>query len=84
MQIANGLVSCDYPLSLSRLVRNTMRVRLHKSQTLTDWRQRPLTEAQLRYAVEDVAYLPATRRLLGQRLRQSKRTAWAREEEVPT
>ena len=80
VQIANGLVSCDYPLSLSRLVRNTMRVRLHKSQTLTDGRQRPLTEAQLCYAVEDVAYLPATRRLLGQRLRQSKRTAWAREE----
>ena len=80
VQIATGLVSCDYPLSLSRLVRNTVRVRLHKSQTLTDWRHRPLTEAQLRYAVEDVAYLPATRRLLGQRLRKSKRTAWAREE----
>ncbi len=80
VQIANGLVSGDYPISLARLARNALRVRLHKSQTLTDWRKRPLSEEQLRYAVADVAYLPAIRQLLGQKLRKTRRTAWAREE----
>ncbi len=80
VQLANGLVTCDYPISLARLVRAVTRVRLHKSQTLTDWKRRPLTDAQLRYAVEDVAYLPAVRRWLHKRLDTAGRIPWAREE----
>jgi ribonuclease D len=80
VQIATGLVTRDFPLSLARLVRRLLHVRLHKSQTLTDWRQRPLSDAQLRYAVEDVAFLPAARRVLMERLRERDRLEWAREE----
>lgn len=80
VQIATGLVSRDYPLNLARLIQTMLGVRLHKSQTLTDWRRRPLTEAQRMYAVEDVAYLPALYRLLIERLAKTGRLDWAREE----
>ncbi|MHC4236427.1 MAG: ribonuclease D, partial [Planctomycetota bacterium] len=80
VQVAAGLVSRDYPLSLGRLVQSMLGVRLHKTQTLTDWRRRPLTDAQRMYAVEDVAYLPAIHRLLVERLQEDDRLDWAREE----
>jgi ribonuclease D len=79
-QLACGLVTTDYPLSLARLARYLLGIRLHKSQTLTDWRKRPLTEAQLSYATDDVRYLPAARRALHGKLERSGRTDWAREE----
>lgn len=79
-QIACGLVKTDYPLSLARLVRFLLGNRLHKSQTLTDWRKRPLSEAQIRYAADDVRYLPAARHELGKKLERRGRTSWLQEE----
>lgn len=80
VQVAAGLVGYDYPLSLMRLVRSMLGVRLHKSQTLTDWQRRPLSETQKRYAVDDVRYLPAIHQRLEDRLASMSRRAWAREE----
>lgn len=80
VQIAAGLVTTDYPLSLQRLTRQMIGVRLHKSQTLTDWRRRPLTGQQVRYAVEDVGYILAIHDVLRRRLRTTRRTQWACEE----
>lgn len=80
VQIAAGLVGRDYPLSLARLVRKVLGVRLRKSQTLTDWRRRPLTDAQQAYAVDDVAYVPLIHRRLIERLEKLGRLHWAREE----
>lgn len=80
VQIAAGFVGPTFPLSLSRLVQQTLHIRLHKSQTLTDWRKRPLSSDQIRYAGEDVVYLLAVREALGTRLAKLKRADWAREE----
>jgi len=80
VQIAAGLVGYDYPLSLQKLVQSTLQVRLRKSKTLTDWRQRPLNAAQLRYAADDVSYLLAVRRKLHDRLVGAGRLEWAEEE----
>jgi ribonuclease D len=79
-QLACGLVTTDFPLSLARLTRFLLGVRLHKSQTLTDWRKRPLTDAQVEYAADDVRYLPAARRALARKLEKTGRTEWAAEE----
>jgi ribonuclease D len=54
--------------------------RIVKGQTLTDWSRRPLTEEQLRYAVEDVAHLPAIHARLAAMLEKNGRAAWAGEE----
>lgn len=80
VQVAAGLVGYDYPLSLQKLIQATVKVRLHKGKTLTNWRQRPLTRAQLQYAADDVRYLPAVRRILGERLEKLGRRDWAAEE----
>ncbi len=80
LQIGGGLMGLGYPTSLVRLAKATIGAKLHKSQTLTDWRKRPLAEAQLRYAVEDVIHLPAIHRHMHQRLTALGRAEWLIEE----
>ncbi len=80
VQIAAGFVGYGYPLSLVRLVEALLHRRLAKAQTLTDWLRRPLTEDQVRYAVEDVAYLPEIHRRLVEEVEQAGRSAWVAEE----
>lgn len=80
LQVAAGLVGIDYPISLQRLVQGTVGVRLHKSQTLTNWRQRPLSPPQIEYAVADVAYLLRCHDRLRDELERRGRTTWAQEE----
>lgn len=80
LQIAAGLVGYNYPLGHGALVAQVLGKSLAKGETLTEWRTRPLTAAQVRYAFDDVRYLlPLWERLSGQ-LQQLGRTAWAREE----
>jgi len=42
---------------LARVVKAELNVTLEKDQTRTNWQQRPLTEKQLEYAINDVRYL---------------------------
>lgn len=80
VQIAAGFVGLHYPLSLIRLVEQTLQKRIAKGQTMTDWLRRPLTADQIRYAVEDVMYLPRVYELLVGELRNRGREEWAQEE----
>ncbi|MDX2199964.1 MAG: ribonuclease D [Phycisphaerae bacterium] len=80
VQIAAGFAGYGYPLSLTRLVEVLRRKRLRKGQTLTDWSIRPLTDEQIRYAIDDVAHLPSMYGKLSRELERRKRTAWAMEE----
>lgn len=80
LQIAAGLVHAEYPLSLARLLQEFVGVSPGKSHTFSHWDKRPLTQMQVRYAADDVRYLPAARDAIGKRLAELGRTAWAREE----
>jgi ribonuclease D len=79
-QIAAGFIGMTYPLSLSRLTGAMLGTRLRKSLTFTNWERRPLSEQQLRYAADDVRYLPALRHEIGKRLEAGGKIAWALEE----
>jgi ribonuclease D len=79
-QIAAGFVALPYPLSLSKLVHELTGAKLGKGLTFSHWDQRPLSSMQLRYAADDVRYLPLARQELGKRLDASGRAAWAVEE----
>jgi len=41
----------------ARVVQETLGITIDKSQTRTNWHARPLTEAQIQYALDDVRYL---------------------------
>lgn len=80
VQIAAGFVGYGYPLSLVRLVEQMVHRRIAKGQTLTDWLRRPLTEDQLRYATEDVQYLPEIYKRLKKQVCDAGRMTWLEEE----
>jgi ribonuclease D len=79
-QMASGFVGLAYPIGLSKLAMELLGARLGKGLTFTHWDQRPLSVMQLRYAADDVRYLPAIRAELGKRLEACGHVAWAAEE----
>jgi ribonuclease D len=80
LQIAAGLVGLPYPLGHGNLVNQVLGIQIAKGETLTEWRTRPLTSGQIRYAFDDVRFLlPVWRRLSG-RLEALGRLEWARAE----
>src|SRR5829696_5220991 len=80
VQIAAGLVGMTYPIGYAGLVHDLLHQRMQKGETLTDWRKRPLTPAQVRYAYDDVKYLLPAHRKLTERLKRHRRLDWAQEE----
>lgn len=56
-QFLFGLRSGQAGISYINLVAQELEVTLEKSQTRSDWMQRPLSSAQCHYAAADVAYL---------------------------
>jgi len=76
VQVAAGLVDHDYPSGYASLVRRILGFNTNKGETRTDWRRRPLSDAQLEYAMDDVRYLEAMWASLEERLSQLGRTEW--------
>jgi ribonuclease D len=76
LQIAAGLVSTEYPAGYSALVSRLLGMRLHKHETRTDWRRRPLAARQLQYAAEDVLHLEPMWEEIQLRLARMHREAW--------
>lgn len=79
-QVAAAFIGMTYPASLSKIVRELTGAWLGKGLTFSHWDQRPLSGMQLRYAADDVRYLPAVRAKMGERLETLGHTAWAKEE----
>ena len=50
VQVAAGLVDHDYPAGYGAIVRRLLNLQTNKGETRTDWRRRPLSNAQLDYA----------------------------------
>jgi ribonuclease D len=80
VQLAAGFTGLTYPIGYAGLVHDLLGQRMSKGQTLTDWRRRPLSPAQIRYAFDDVLYLLPAWKRLSERLKRSHRTDWAVEE----
>ena len=80
VQLAAGFAGLGASLPYGRLVEETTGNRLEKGESYTDWCRRPLTEAQLSYAADDVRYLAQVADVLLDRLREQGRESWAREE----
>ena len=79
-QVAAALVGLPAQIGYADLAEQLLGRSLHKSQTRTDWSRRPLSEAQLAYALDDVRYLPPLAGELRTRLERLGRWQWFEEE----
>jgi ribonuclease D len=78
-QVAAGFIGFSTP-SLATLAERILDLHLPKGDRLTDWKQRPLSPAQLEYAAADVAYLLPLARLITEQLQSAGRFEWAMQE----
>src|SRR6202167_4611371 len=79
-QVAAALIGLPAQVGYGDLVKQLLGKNLHKAETRTDWSRRPLSGAQLAYALDDVRYLQPLRERLTERLRQLGRWNWFEEE----
>jgi ribonuclease D len=79
-QVAAALIGLPAQIGYGDLVRQLLGKSLHKAETRTDWSRRPLSGAQLAYALDDVRYLQPLRAQLTARLAELGRWHWFEEE----
>ncbi|WP_193165083.1 ribonuclease D [Microbulbifer hainanensis] len=79
-QIAAAMTGMGAGLGYAATVKELLNVDLPKSETRSDWLQRPLSEAQKNYAALDVAWLPMVYGVLIKRLREQERLDWLHED----
>ena len=79
-QLAASLLGYGEQVGYGSLVEKVIGVQLDKAHTRTDWSKRPLSEAQIRYASDDVFYLRQLYPLLKQQLSEQGRENWLDEE----
>ena len=76
-QIAASLLGYGDQVSYAHLVNEICNIELDKSLSRTNWERRPLSEKELRYAVDDVKYLAKVYLYLKNRLADTERSHWA-------
>jgi ribonuclease D len=75
-QIAATVAGFPTQVGYARLMKDLFDVDLDKSDTFTDWARRPLTPAQIEYALNDVRYLDNAFLKLSERLERDGRSSW--------
>ena len=79
-QIAGMAAGFGEQVAYDALVRQMLKIDIDKSSRFTDWARRPLSEAQLKYALADVTHLAKIYPRLRERLEREGRLAWVAEE----
>lgn len=79
-QIAAAFVGLGEQIGYGKLVAAELDIHLDKGAQFTAWLDRPLSARQVRYAVNDVLYLPRVWRRLKTELDRRGRLRWVREE----
>ena len=75
-QIAAALLGKGEQIGYAALIQEYLGVDVDKSQTRTDWLQRPLDTRQIEYAAGDVYFLNKTYPLMAEQLRSLQREDW--------
>lgn len=79
-QIGAGFAGFGYPVGYGKLLNQLLGVSIAKTESFTDWTNRPLTQSQLEYATEDVLHLLPMYDRLCEILVEAGRFEWAQEE----
>ncbi len=80
IQLAAAFIGLEYPASLGTLTQRLLGKTLAKGESRTNWRDRPLSQHQLKYAIQDVTELRAMQSTLVQRIQELGRIEWLAEE----
>lgn len=75
-QVAAGLLGLGEQIGYANLVKHYLGISLNKGHSRTDWQQRPLSNAQLDYAADDVRYLIKMYPQILEQLHQQERSEW--------
>jgi len=79
-QVAAMVCGFGEQVGYETLVRKIARQPLDKTSRFTDWSRRPLSDAQMAYALADVTHLRVIYEFLAAQLQKSGRTKWVEEE----
>ncbi|MDZ4373026.1 MAG: ribonuclease D [Phenylobacterium sp.] len=79
-QVAGMAAGFGEQIAYDALVRQMLKLDIDKSSRFTDWARRPLSEAQLSYALADVTHLAKLYPLLHERLEREGRLGWVTDE----
>jgi ribonuclease D len=79
-QVAAMVAGFGESVSYDQLVSRVTGAHIDKSSRFTDWRQRPLSDRQLEYALADVTHLIEVYEFLAKRLEKEGRSSWVNEE----
>nr|WP_276517780.1 ribonuclease D [Stenotrophomonas acidaminiphila] len=79
-QIGAALAGIGGGMGYQKLVAQVTGVVLPKGETRSDWMRRPLSDAQLEYAADDVEYLFALHDAIDARLRELGRRDWLQDD----
>jgi ribonuclease D len=79
-QVAGMAAGYGEQIAYDALVRQMLKIELDKSSRFTDWARRPLSDAQLTYALADVTYLAKLYPVLKARLEKEGRLGWVHDE----
>ena len=75
-QIAAALLGYTQQIGYASLVQSECGVQLKKIESYTDWLRRPLSDSQIRYAADDVIYLPKLYEGMKNELEKKNRLHW--------
>lgn len=79
-QLAATVLGYGDQIGYGNLVKQCLNVDLDKAHARTDWRQRPLSSEQLEYAADDVRYLRSLYHQLNDKLTETGRRSWLKED----
>jgi ribonuclease D len=79
-QIAAMACGFGEQIGYEPLVRTLTGAQIDKGSRFTDWARRPLSDAQLHYALSDVTHLRDAYAILARRLEKENRRGWVEEE----
>lgn len=75
-QVAAPLLGYQDNPGYAMLVSSLLNINLNKAHTRADWSKRPLTQAEIQYAADDVIYLCKIYQIMLEKLNALGRTVW--------
>lgn len=79
-QVAAAFAGYGFSVGYAGLIKAVLNIDVPKEETRSDWLQRPLSQAQLKYAALDVAHMLIVYGKLLQSLKASNRLQWVKDD----